>query len=160
MRTRYAEPALFPHVNLTAAEIARDLGYSHLYNILSPLIRHNVPSKALEVLQNRFHELIRDQLGHEVTSEHLYLPELVPLTELEIPEMWFPLRSNSQTLRVRDLALHFVSLLTESQGYMYRLDGRQLVVKSYGISTPTSTQAYRITEQDAQEIEDAIVFIS
>jgi hypothetical protein len=119
-----------------------------------------VPSKALEILQNRFHDLIRDQLGHEVTSEHLYLPELVPLTELEIPEMWFPLRSNSQTLRVRDLALHFVLLLTEPQGYMYRLDGRQLVAKSYGISTPTSTQAYRITEQDTQKIEDAIVFIS
>lgn len=86
---------------MTPVEMARYLGYSHMYDILSPVIRHNLPAWTLEALQAKFHGIIRGELEDEVESLRLRLPELVPLTELEVPEMWFPLgRSSKNDLKV------------------------------------------------------------
>lgn len=76
---------------MTPVEMARYLGYSHMYEILSPVIRHNLPARTLETLQTKFHALIHEELQDEVDRLRLRLPELIPLMELEVPEMWFPL---------------------------------------------------------------------
>jgi len=49
-------------------------------------------------------------------------------------------------------------LLMNAQGYIYRLDGRNLVVMSLGISSSEALKYFRITEQDVQELQDAIFF--
>jgi hypothetical protein len=78
---------------MTASEIARNLGYTNLDAILAPIIYHCVPHPVLATLQTHFHDLIRDDLhtlAHEVAD--LRFPDLVVLTELRIPLMWFPLK--------------------------------------------------------------------
>ena len=77
---------------MTPLELAQDLGYQSLYNVLSPIIRQAVPAQTLGVLQHKFHELIRNDLRDRVEIEHIYLPVLVVLTELEVPQMWFPVK--------------------------------------------------------------------
>jgi hypothetical protein len=88
---------------MTAGEIARDLGSSYLYEILAPGVRNGVPYLTLQNLQEAFHNIIRTDLASAENTEHLRLPELIPLTELDVPEMWFPLKapdpSNPQWLR-------------------------------------------------------------
>lgn len=41
---------------------------------------------------------------------------------------------------------------------MIRLDGRELLVKSYGIVDLEEPQLYRISEEDVYEIKDAVTF--
>lgn len=77
---------------MTALELAQDLGYKPLYSILSPIIFQPVPQKTLEALQQRFHELIKNDLEDRVEREYMYLPVLEVLTELEVPQMWFPVK--------------------------------------------------------------------
>lgn len=90
LRTKWSDTN-FEYRNLTAVEIARDLGYTHLYKILSPVIFHPFPPTDLLALQEMFHKMITEDLnGHEYTSL-LNLPDLTALTELESPEMCFPL---------------------------------------------------------------------
>jgi hypothetical protein len=86
MRTTRAPE--FPQSDLTPIELARLLGFEYLYKVLSPVIRHNIPTKILAVLQERFHEVIKRDVGEE---EHFRFPELIVLTELEEPVMWMPL---------------------------------------------------------------------
>ena len=87
---------------MTAAEIASELGNAHLCDILAPLIYHCIPHDILATLQTHFHNLIRKDLdaqGPEVTN--LRLPDLVVLTELKEPLMWFPLKPSAlQRVRV------------------------------------------------------------
>lgn len=81
--------------NATAYELANWQGNHYLNDILRPPSRHDVPYKAvLRTLQQKFHALIRHDLGNEVDRECLMLPDLAVLTELEKPEMWFPLKDN------------------------------------------------------------------
>ena len=82
-----------PFRNMTALEIARFLGFRHLYDVLSPVVHHTVPYAILHKLQQRFHSLIRGDLTGRPENAHLRLPELELLTELENPEMYFPLKS-------------------------------------------------------------------
>ncbi len=85
---------------MTAVEIAREHGYSHLFELLAPMIRNPVPHHTLERLQQRFHAMIRNDLSGFSNQEHLRLPELIVLTEMATPEMWFPLKSNNEYPRV------------------------------------------------------------
>jgi hypothetical protein len=79
---------------MTAAEIARELGFTDLYDILAPVIYHCVPNAVLATLQTHFHDLIRfDLRGAAQELATLRLPDLVVLTELRMPMMWFPLKS-------------------------------------------------------------------
>lgn len=92
---------------MTAAEIARDLGFSDLCNVLAPVIYHCVPSSVLATLQTHFHNLIRFHLRASTEEiANLRLPDLVVLTELKVPTMWFPLKSRSLN-RVRVSSLSF-----------------------------------------------------
>lgn len=75
---------------MTPLDLAQELGYQPLYNILSPVIRQTVPTKTLYALQKKFHYLIWNDLNHR--QEHLYLPVLEVLTEMEVPQMWFPVK--------------------------------------------------------------------
>ena len=68
------------------------MGHLHLVAILAPVIYHPVPHKTLARLEERFHEMIR---GDYEQVFNLVLPELEALTELKVPEMWFPLQHKS-----------------------------------------------------------------
>ncbi|KAI9651883.1 MAG: hypothetical protein M1829_002119 [Trizodia sp. TS-e1964] len=137
LRTKWNSEFLY--VDMTALDLAQELGYKALYSILSPVIRNTVPKKTLDALQEKFHHLIVSDISPR--QEHLYLPVLEVLTEMEVPQMWFP-----------------VKFLTNSPaGYVYRLDGRELVVRSYGIQAAGAHQTYRITERDIRTIDEAII---
>jgi hypothetical protein len=94
LRTAWTNSGELPHRDMTAAEIARELGFTDLYDILAPIIYHCVPSAVLAMLQTHFHDLIRfDLRGATQELATLRLPDLVVLTELRMPMMWFPLKS-------------------------------------------------------------------
>jgi hypothetical protein len=88
----WADEREFPFSDMTAVEMARFLGFSDLVDILSPIIRHSIPSQTLNVLETNFHGIIRKDLGDIVAGKRLRLPSLTILTELEVPELWFPVR--------------------------------------------------------------------
>lgn len=54
------------------------------------MIRHPVPHEVLARLQILFHDMIKADFGK---GSFLILPDLVPLTELKEPEMWFPIKN-------------------------------------------------------------------
>lgn len=99
VRTRYTGGE-FQYEDLTPAAIARELGYSHLFDILAPVMRHYIPANDLINLQSHFHDLIRQDMEGIVKMHHHWLPELSVLTELERPEMWFPVKLGEQSSRV------------------------------------------------------------
>ncbi|EAW21388.1 uncharacterized protein NFIA_065520 [Aspergillus fischeri NRRL 181] len=135
----------FRYQDLTAVEIARELGYSDLWEILTPVIRHFVPARVLMDLEQKFHELIHAELAGLAHLKYLRLPQLVVLTELENPQMWFPIQPQSQ----------------HGRGFLFRLDGRELVVLSVGRNPPQSKQLYRVSAISATgwiAIHDAVVF--
>lgn len=80
---------------MTPLELAQDLGYQSLFDILSPVIHQTIPAETLHGLQRRFHDLIISDLGDRVQREHIRLPILEVLTELEEPFMWFPLQEHT-----------------------------------------------------------------
>lgn len=99
---------------MTAADIAHELSFSHLYGILAPVIRHHIPARTLVDLQDQFHRLIRAELEDGVGPvQHLRLPELVVLTELDDPEMWFPIQTGTQQGRV-SFTLYAVSTSSDA----------------------------------------------
>ena len=80
--------------------MAKALGRRELYAILEPEILFPVPRSTLEILETHFHALISNTLAaqsHELAM--LRLPDLVVLTELELPVMWFPLKSKEPRKR-------------------------------------------------------------
>jgi hypothetical protein len=93
LRTVWTSSSELPFRKMTALEIARFLGFKHLYSVLSPVIHHTVPCATLHKLQQNFHYLIQRDLTGRPENVHLRLPELELLTELENPEMYFPLTS-------------------------------------------------------------------
>ena len=95
LRTQWTDEFSYP--DLTPLELAQELGYESLYNILSPIIRQPVPAKTLEVLQEKFHVLITDDLGDRVGKEHIRLPVLEVLIELKCPQMWFPVKCHDHS---------------------------------------------------------------
>jgi hypothetical protein len=93
LQTVWTSSSELPSRNMTALEMARFLGFKHLFDVLSPVIHHSVPCSTLHKLQQNFHYLIRGDLAGRPEDAHLRLPELELLTELENPEMYFPLKS-------------------------------------------------------------------
>jgi hypothetical protein len=90
----------FRYPDLTAVEIAREVGYSDLWGILTPVIHHYVPARLLIDPEQKFHELIHAELAGFAVLKYLRLPQLVVLTELENPEMWFPTQPETKHGRV------------------------------------------------------------
>jgi hypothetical protein len=103
----------FRYQDLTAVEIAREVGYSDLWEILTPVIRHFVPARVLMDLEQKFHELIHAELAGFAHLKYLRLPQLVVLTELENPEMWFPIQPQSQHGRVCHPSAHSLKPTTD-----------------------------------------------
>lgn len=91
LRTQWTDDP-FSYYDMTPLDLAQELGYRALYNVLSPIIRQSVPTNTLRALQQKFHQLIKTDLGKRVEEEHIYLPLLEVLTELETPQMWFPIK--------------------------------------------------------------------
>jgi hypothetical protein len=87
LRTRRTNSHL-NHQDITAADIARYSKHIDLVGILAPVIYHPVPHETLARLESQFHDIIRADLG--VRMARFVLPDLVALTELKVPEMWFP----------------------------------------------------------------------
>lgn len=79
-------------MDMTPLELAHELGFSYLFDILSPVIRNPVPHETLMDLERQFHNIIHCDLGDRVTVERMYLPLLEPLTELGNEAMWFPVK--------------------------------------------------------------------
>ena len=73
-----------------AVDVAERRGHRHLLNVLAPVYKHTVPAGILLKLQAHFHSVIRGRAERLVQAQGLRLPELEPLLELEVPQMWFP----------------------------------------------------------------------
>lgn len=80
---------------MTAAEIASELGYTYLCGILAPFVYQCIPHHVLASLEKQFHNLIRKDLQRQrCRIADFRLPDLVLLTELKEPLMWFPLKAS------------------------------------------------------------------
>lgn len=114
--------------------------------MLAPVIYHSVPQKTLARLESQFHEMIKADLGER--AAHLVVPDLVALTELKVPEMWFPVGEQGDSkkpivsLRKRRCDLG-VKLTQCEQGYVYKLEDRLLVVTKLGLEGE-APQIYKI----------------
>jgi hypothetical protein len=75
---------------MTALEIAREMGYHGLFDLLAPVIRHPLPPATVDRLQQQLNYLLKDLINDEPLFRQLRVPELSVLTELENPVMWFP----------------------------------------------------------------------
>jgi len=84
--------------------------------------------------------MIHADLRDKVAESHLRLPDLVVLTELKTPRMWFPVALQGRK---------------DAMGYLYRLDGRELLVIRHGLGASVT---YRISETEVLEIEEPIMF--
>ncbi|KAK2005498.1 HET-domain-containing protein [Colletotrichum eremochloae] len=126
IRTRVTDDH-FTHHDFTAADIARESKQTQLASILAPVIYHPIPYQTLARLQSLFYEIIRADLG--VQMAHLILPDLVALTELKVPQMWFPVGEQGDPKC--------------AVGYIYKLEDRTLIVTKLGIEGK-SPKVYKI----------------
>lgn len=101
-------------MDMTPLELARELGFSYLFDILSPVIRNPVPLGTLMGLQERFHNIIRSDLGDRVEDERIYLPVLEVLTEIGDEAIWFPVKFTFSAAVCFPIPRHSVSHHTES----------------------------------------------
>lgn len=62
-QTVRTSPSELPFSNMNPLEIARFLGFKHLFDVLSPVVHHSVPSATLHNLQQNFHYFIRGDLA-------------------------------------------------------------------------------------------------
>jgi hypothetical protein len=71
-------------------DVAIRRGHQHLFEILTPIQKHYVPTGVLLKIQQYFHDEIRRRIDRMKLENNLRLPELEPLLELDDPHMWFP----------------------------------------------------------------------
>lgn len=71
-------------------DVAEKKGHHHLLEILQPVLKHRVPLGVLLKIQSHFYEVIQGRIDSQNNNHALRLPELEPLLELELPQMWFP----------------------------------------------------------------------
>jgi hypothetical protein len=129
-------------LDVTPLELAYDLGETHLHEILCPVIRNPVPKTIIAKLQQSFHELIKEEAGDLVDTSKLCLPLLEPLTELKNEAVWFPIRCENP-----------------GAGYLYRLDGRDLLAQSRNVAAVDREYTYRVTDREIFDVtENAVVF--
>ncbi|KAI0466080.1 hypothetical protein F4859DRAFT_337086 [Xylaria cf. heliscus] len=139
LRTRWTE---FERLDVTPLELAYDLEETDLQEALCPVIYNPVPAETLTQLQRSFHHLIQRQASHLVDTSRLYLPLLEPLTELHMSAVWFPIRCNHP-----------------GAGYLYRLDGRDLLVQSRNVMEVGHEVTYRLADGEIFDVtENAVVF--
>lgn len=95
---RTARAVRAPYQDMTPLDIARSAGFDHLYEVLSPVIRHTVAPQTILGLERKIHELIRHNEAVESRLAGLRLPDLSVLLELEVMEMWFPVTALSKSV--------------------------------------------------------------
>ncbi|KAI1750409.1 hypothetical protein F4782DRAFT_250534 [Xylaria castorea] len=139
LRTRWTE---FEHLDMTALELTYDLEETDLQRALCPVIHNPVPTQILAQLQQSFHHLIQQQAGRLIDISRLYLPLLEPLTELHMSAVWFPIRCDHP-----------------GAGYLYRLDGRDLLVQSRNVMAMNHEVTYRLAHSEIFDVtENAVIF--
>ena len=116
---RLARAIRAPYEGMTPLDVARSSGFEHLYEILSPVIKHTVPPKTLVVLEQKLHDLILREEGTDDRLAGLRLPDLSVLLELEIMEMWFPVTALSEYVRIPFLLSGSSSPLLTQQGISF-----------------------------------------
>lgn len=98
------------------------------------LLRNPVPASALANLEARFHNLIRQEAGLLLDTSGLYLPLLESFMDGD--PVWFPLRCG-----------------VEGAGYLFWLDGRDLVVRSRGLGASGGESVFVVTEREVFSVE-------
>lgn len=73
-----------------AVDVAERKYRWHLREILTPVLKREVPHGVLHTVQRHFHAVIRNRVASDVRAHKLRLPELEPLLELDDPTVWFP----------------------------------------------------------------------
>ena len=96
---RTARAIRAPSEDMTPLDIARSAGFDHLYEVLSPVLRHTIKPKTLSGLERKLHELIRHHEAVESRLVGLRLPDLSVLLELEVMEIWVPVTALSESVR-------------------------------------------------------------
>ena len=98
LRTAWTSSSELPNRNMTALEIAMAIGRWELVDLLNSEILYPVSHTILTTLQIQFYNLIRSNLSARPNElAVLRLPDLLVLTELEVPMMWFLLKSEGPT---------------------------------------------------------------
>jgi hypothetical protein len=70
-------------------DIAARQGHRHLFGVLTPEFKQQVPLGILLKVQSHFHGVIRGRVESLVKEHALRLPELEPLLEVDSPQFWF-----------------------------------------------------------------------
>ncbi|KAI9775929.1 MAG: hypothetical protein M1839_000718 [Geoglossum umbratile] len=128
----------------TPLDVARRHGWTHLYDVLSPIVRRPLRYDFLHDLQMRLNDLIREGFENNPAAhlECFVLPELEILTEFEHSRLWFPLQPELQDTR-DGLAVQII------------LDREELVViLRWG---RVERKLYRISRSETREISQAVV---
>lgn len=160
MTTARTDPIMIKDGIVTALEIAQANQFTALYPILSPVIRQGTPYEVLQALEKQLHNLIRDELGDAKTAtEMIKLPQLQLLLELERPEM----HMHVDFKKVRGQSVGAVTvrglICLTWQAYEYRLDGRQLYVRSFIKGSKDKQATWWVIRESAREqIEQPYVF--
>ncbi len=71
-------------------DVALRHGNTRLADPLAPHYRHQVPNGILLKIEAHFHAVVRGRARVLVEDQHLRLPQLELLLELNDPRMWFP----------------------------------------------------------------------
>ena len=147
------DPVFFHQRDSTRARTR--ICFSHLFDILAPVIRNPVPHDVLTKLEEQFHDIILHDLGRLVETDGIYFPVLEVLTELGKQPMWFAVRSTYPGAVCIFLDLRLLSNLTDVwKGYLYQLDERSLTVRAYNMTGENVSQTYLITETETIKEEE------
>jgi hypothetical protein len=114
-------------------DIARELEYEHLFEVLEPVLLHQVPRGDLMQMQKEFHNLLRERIEEPIRRLNLRLPELEPLLELKEPKMFFfvPEEWGSFTYWL-DTSAKIPKLVSESRCYSEGGRGQRHVITAQG----------------------------
>lgn len=125
-----------------AIDVSQRKEHKHLFRVLEPFLKHQVPVGVLLKIQANFHDVIRGRADELVQQNHLRLPELEPLLELESAEMWFPVPGMYG-------------------GFSYQLETfgveAKLVTKSWCRVAEGSGQRHEITSKGSRLVEEGFV---
>ncbi|NLU70453.1 ankyrin repeat domain-containing protein [Streptomyces sp. HNM0574] len=108
-------------------DVARERGHTHLLELLDPVVVRPLPSPA-EMLEDRFHALLREKTGRCFEETHHLLPPLSPLTEGPAVQIVFPV----------------VGMMG---GFTYRLEEDRLRVHAHSRMDSDGGDHYHVTPQ-------------